>query len=133
MNQKTTTETNRETTTDITFQKTICPADRTVRTQEIEEMSPSWELVAECLWNMFEDEDEFVVLTTADARSGVRFVQAAQIKDGITVQLGIEEGTNTRLVEKTCSEIECGDIFRDFYHTSHVKDVEKYHPVEFYK
>ena len=124
---------NKETTTEITFKNTACTSNRTVRTQEIEEQNPSWNMVKECLQTMFEYEDEFVVLTVADAPDGIRFIQAAQIKDGITVQLGIEGITSTRLVEKTYTEEECLEIFQEFYQSSHVQNIEEYHPVEFMK
>ncbi len=133
MIRKTEKETAKETTTDVTFGKVICNAKHTVRTQEIEKTAPSWHMVEECLWDMFEDADEFVVLTVGDARYHIRFIQAAQIAEGITVQLGIEEGEHTRLVEKTCSEDECMEIFQRFYDSSQVQDVERYTPVEFYR
>lgn len=129
MNRKT----EKETTTDVTFGKVTCNTKHTVRTQEIEKTAPSWHMVEECLWNMFEDDNEFVVLTVGDARYHIRYIQAAQIPEGITIQLGIEEGEQTRLVEKTCSEEECMEIFQEFYHSSHVQDVEHYTPVEFYR
>ena len=77
-------------------------------------------------------EDEFVVLTLADILHQIRFVQAAQIKNGLIVQLGIEEGDRIRLVEKECTREECMDIFREYYNSSYVRDVEKYQPVAFY-
>ncbi len=127
------TNTKRETTTDVTFENVICYGERTVETQEMKKINPSWDMVNECLWNMFEDEDEFVVLTVANAHDNIRYVQATQIPDGITVQLGIEEGEHTKLVEKPCTEGECRDIFYEFYHSSHVQNVGEYQPVEFYK
>ena len=124
---------NKETTTDITFKNTVCKSNCTVRTQEIEEQNPSWNMVKECLQTMFEYEDEFVVLTVADTTDGIRFIQAAQIEEGITVQLGIEENDHTRLVEKTCTEAECTDIFQEFYQTSHIQNIKEYQPVKFMK
>lgn len=117
-----------ETTTDITFRKLICNESRTVRTQEIEKNNPSWDMVEDCLWNMFEDDNEFVVLTVSNACDNIRYVQAAQFTHGIIVQLGIEEGNDTRLVEKPCTENQCRDIFHEFYQSSHVQNVEEYQP-----
>lgn len=129
MNQKE----KRETTTDVTFGKVICNGDRTVETQETKKINPSWDVVDECLWDMFEDYDEFVILTVANASDYIRYVQARQIKDGIIVQLGVEEDDHIKLVEKVCTEEECQNIFFEFYNSSHVKNVEEYKPVEFYK
>ena len=125
--------TKKETTTDVTFGKVICNGERTVETQEMKKINPSWDMVEECLWNMLEDEDEFIVLTVANAPDNIRYVQATQIPNGIIVELGIEEGDNTKLVEKSCTEGECRDIFYEFYHSSHVRNVEEYQPVKFYK
>lgn len=123
----------RKTTTDVTFGKLICNEKRTVRTQEIEKNNPSWDMVEDCLWNMFEDDDEFVVLSVANACDNIRYVQATQITDGIIVQLGIEDDSSTRLVEKPCTEDECRNIFHEFYQSSHVQNVEEYRPVAFKK
>lgn len=81
---------------------------------------------------MFGNEDEFVILTLADIKHNVRYVQACYNDDGIVVQLGIEVEGGIKLVEKiTLSEEECVDIFRGFYETSNVKDVEHYTEVQF--
>ena len=122
----------RKTTTDITFGKVACTEPRKVGTQDVERTAASWEMVEDCLWDMFEDKDQFVVLTVADARCGVRYVQAAQIEGGIIVQLGLEEGDHIRLVERQYSEAECLRIFQEFYQSSKVRHIEKYTPVEFF-
>ncbi|MDE7312224.1 MAG: hypothetical protein K2N87_11510 [Eubacterium sp.] len=123
----------RQLTTDVTFEKTECTAPKTISTQEITDQEiSSWMAVENCLWDMFEDADEFVVLTLEEIQHQIRYVQAAQIEDGIIVQLGIEEGDHTRLVEKACTKEECCEIFQEFYNSSYVQDVEQYKPVQFY-
>ncbi len=89
-------------------------------------------MVEDCILDMLDDEDEFVTLTVGEALHRIRYVQACQFPEGITVQLGIEEGGHTRLVEKTCTEKECLEIFREFYDTASVQNVEAYTPVEFF-
>ncbi len=122
-----------KTSTDVTFENKNFPTQNTVSTQTVTDQAvSSFQMVEDYLWDMFGDEDEFVVLTLADILHQIRFVQAAQIKNGLIVQLGIEEGDRIRLVEKECTREECMDIFREYYDSSYVRDVEKYQPVAFY-
>lgn len=123
---------DRKTTTDVTFEKVMCSLPRKIGTQSGEKEVHSWQEVEDRLWDMFTDEDEFVTLTMAEIRYHIRYIQACQIQDKITVQLGVEEKDRTKLVEKTCSEAECMDIFREFYDSSYVWDIDKYKPVEFF-
>lgn len=122
----------KKTTTNVLFQKTVCNVPWNVRTQEVDKAVSSWEAIEDYLWEMFDDENEFVTLTTADARYNIRYVQATQADGEIVVQLGIEEGENTKLVEKMCTEEECLNIFQEFYTSVYVQDWETYTPVEFY-
>lgn len=80
--------------------------------------------------DMFEDEDEFVTLTVGELLHQIRYIQAAQTGSGIIVQLGIEEGEQTRLVEKECTQEECMNIFRVFYESALVQNLEEYAPVK---
>ena len=122
-----------KTSTDVTFENKNFPTQNTVSTQTVTYQAvSSFQMVEDYLWDMFGDEDEFVVLTLEDILHQIRFVQAAQIKNGLIVQLGIEEGDRIRLVEKECTREECMDIFREYYNSSYVRDVEKYQPVAFY-
>ena len=104
----------------------------TVGTQDGERSANSWNDVMDGINEMFEYEDEFVVLTLADISHDVRYVQACYPDDGITVQLGVEVEGGIKLVEKTgLSEEECVEIFREFYETSNVQNVEQYTDVKF--
>lgn len=123
---------DRPTTTNVLFEKTVCTQPWNVRTQELDISVDSWDTIEDCLAAMLVDPDEFITLTTANAYHNIRFIQATQIKDGITVELGIEEGDHTRLVEKTCTEEECLNIFQEFFTSATVRNVEQYHPVEFF-
>lgn len=118
--------------TEVVFENTICNVHRELKTQESERAVDSWDEVEDGIWGMLEDENEFVVLTVGELLHQVRYVQAAQISDGIIVQLGIEEGGQTRLVEKKCTQEECLNIFREFYDSALVHNIEMYTPVKFW-
>ncbi|MCI8284936.1 MAG: hypothetical protein HFE90_06705 [Firmicutes bacterium] len=122
----------RETTTNVLFEKTVCEAPKNIRTQYEDKPVEYWTEVEDCIFDMFEDEDQFITLTVANARHNIRFVQACRISGGINVQIGVEDEKNTKLFEKTCTEDECLDIFKEFYNSSYIHDVEKYSPVEFF-
>lgn len=82
--------------------------------------------------DMFVGVNEFVILTHAKAKNGVRYVQACLAGTKWIVQLGIEEGNATRLVEKSCfTSKECVDIFYLFYEFGTVENLEEYVPVQF--
>lgn len=104
----------------------------TVATQDGESTAKSWDDVMDGINEMFEYEDEFVILTLAKISHGVRYMQARYDDDGIVIQLGTEVKGGILLVEKTgFSEEECVEVFREFYETSAVKDVEEYKEVQF--
>ena len=79
---------------------------------------------------MFADNDQFVILAPEKTVNGIAFVQACQVKDQISVQLGLEEKNGSRLVEIYCSKQECMDIFLHFYDTGRVENMERYTPVQ---
>lgn len=118
---------------EMLFEKTECDVPYRIRTQTIEREAKDGRDVLDRVLEMFGDADEFVTLTVGEARHNIRYVQAARNKrgGGIIVQLGIEDGEHTRLVEKLCGEKECAEIFREFYSTSNVSGRDKYEPVKF--
>lgn len=114
------------------FERVKSQTENTVKTQDGERSASSWDDVMEGINEMFEYEDEFVVLTLANISHDVRYIQARYNDDGVTVQLGVEVDGGTKLVEKIgLSEEECVEIFREFYETSNVKNVEQYTDVKF--
>ncbi len=121
-----------KTTTDVTFQNTVCHVPWNLRTQERDGSVSFWEEIEACILGMFADSDEFVTLTAGEAPYHIRFVQAAQTDRGIDLELGIEEGDKTRLMGKDCSQKECMEAFREFYNTLNVWDRTGYKPVEFF-
>lgn len=122
----------RKLTTDVTFEKTVCKVPWNLRTQEIDRQIEKWWEVEGCLLDMFEEEDEFVTLTAGEIQHQIRFVQSCTCAEGIVVELGLEDETGTRLVQKICSAEECMDIFLEFFETTAVHDLDSYHPTEFY-
>lgn len=120
------------TTTDITFGTVTCLSPTVLGSQNGELHNVSWDQVEDGLEDVFDDCDQFLVLTLQDIRHNIRYVQATQCDDGIVVQLGIEENNATRLVEKICSQQECIEIFKEFYGSSFVKNVQEYTPVKFF-
>lgn len=126
----------REMTSDLTFQNTPCEVPHKIATSEGEWEIHRWEEAEEAVLAMQAEEVEFVILTAGDARHGIRFVQSVPLADrpGFTVELALEEGAGTRLVEKEFrTGEECLAVFREFYHTSAVRDWQSYRPVRFYK
>lgn len=93
---------------------------------------PTKQDVKDYLQGMFQDPDQFITLTHAKAKYGVRYVQACIVDPKLIVQLGVEKENSTKLVEKICSNSkECVDIFYLFYETGRVNNLEEYQPVKF--
>ena len=61
----------------------------------------------------------------------MRYIQSASIPGGYTLQLGLEQGDQNRLVEKDVTPDEIREIFRKFYDLGIVEGIEKYKPVKF--
>lgn len=94
--------------------------------------NPTKQDVDEYLNEIFNDSDQFITLTHAKAKYGIRYVQACFAGSKLIVQLGVEKGNNTKLVEKICSNSkECVDIFYLFFETGIVNNLEEYQPVKF--
>ena len=122
----------KQTTTDVTFKTEPCPSPTVLGSQNGELHNVSWQQVENGLEDVFGDSNQFLVLTLQKIRHNIRYVQATQCDDGIVVQLGVENNNTTKLVEKICSEEECIDIFKEFYNSSAVKNLQDYTPVKFF-
>lgn len=92
--------------------------------REIED--PSEEELGRFLQSMYDDADQFVVLTLPEARDGIRYVQACQVPGGIIVQLGIEHKGRVTLHEKLCSREETNTVFARFLAEGIVEDRESF-------
>ncbi len=121
----------KKTTTDVTFEKMAPMEKMTLENQNGKLTDFDIPELEKFLQIMFDDYDQFITLSLTEAIDGIRYIQACQVPNGITVQLGLEEKDGTKLVEKICSQGECQDIFRDFYEMGVVYNREQYKPVEF--
>ena len=122
----------KQTTTDIAFRTEPCLSPTVLGSQDGELHNVSWQQVEDGLEDVFDDSNQFLVLTLQKIKHNIRYVQTTQCDDGIVVQLGVENNNTTELVEKICSEHECIDIFREFYSSSAVKNLQDYTPVKFF-
>lgn len=120
-------------TTDVKFKNAECQGTRTLENQDNKIIDCSYQQVIDYLYEMFDYYNEFVILTVANMKCGVRYIQAVMEKGQILIQLGIEETDYTRLVEKIFSQEECIDVFSEFYESSFVHNIESYKPVKFFK
>lgn len=94
--------------------------------------NPTREDLKDYLNCLLDEDDQFITLTLAKAKDGVRFVQATFAGTKLIVQLGLEENNKTHLVEKVCDTgKECTDIFYQFYDFGIVDRVADYTPVQF--
>lgn len=94
--------------------------------------NPTREDLKDYLNCLFDEDDQFITLTLAKAKAGVRFVQATFAGTKLIVQLGLEENNKTHLVEKVCDRSkECVDIFYQFYDFGTVENISEYAPVQF--
>ncbi len=114
-----------------TFKK-VEGKDFTLENQNVFTRNPTMDDLTEYLGMLFQDSDQFVTLTLSSAKNGVRYMQACMDGGDIIIQLGLESGEQTRLVERTVSEPEeCTDIFVKFFETGLVDRVNSYKPVKF--
>ena len=94
-------------------------------------LNPTWDDVEFRIRKMLDTADEHVLLCLGTASYGVRYIQSASIPGGYTLQLGLEQGDQTRLVEKDVTPSEIREIFEKFYKFGIVDDIDKYKPVTF--
>ncbi|MBO7356363.1 MAG: hypothetical protein J6U50_07000 [Lachnospiraceae bacterium] len=94
-------------------------------------LNPTWDDVEFRIRKMLDTADEHVLLSLGTASYGVRYIQSASIPGGYTLQLGLEQGDQTRLVEKDVTPSEIREIFEKFYKFGIVDDIDKYKPVTF--
>lgn len=114
------------------FKREACNRS-TVRTQNKEKYADSLDDVYASLGILFNDPEEFIVLTLEDSKvkHGIQYIQSAWTADGLTVQAGVEEKGMIRLVEKYISPFECEKIYKKFFETSEVENIKDYSEVKF--
>ena len=95
--------------------------------------NPSWDDVAARIRKMMDVNDEHVLLTLNQATYGVRYMQAAQTEGGYDLQVGLEEGNQSKLVEKIVDNKEMFDSFQIFYRYGYVDNLGEFSPVHFFR
>ncbi len=80
---------------------------------------------------MLDDSDQFIILKPMKRTDNISYVQACQLSAGkITVQVGliimISGCPRTKLVEEVCSPKECEDIFRLYFESGIVNNIDEY-------
>ena len=105
----------------------------TIHTQNGGRQAKTMDDVNKCLGVLFNNQDEFVVLTLADSKikHGIQYIQSAWAGNELTLQAGVIENGKIRLVEKIISPFDCEKIYRKFFETSEVDDIDNFTEVEF--
>ncbi|MBO4609681.1 MAG: hypothetical protein J5696_07380 [Lachnospiraceae bacterium] len=95
--------------------------------------NPTWDDVSARIRKMMDVSDEHVLLTMKQATYGVRFMQAAQIEGGYDLQVGLEEGDQSKLVERIVDANELNERFQTFYRYAYVDNLGDFTPVKFFE
>lgn len=115
----------------VTFGLTKHVGEFRLRSQNEEIVDCHEEDICLFLERMFKEWDEFVVLTPPQSIDHVQFIQAAQISNGIRVELGIEKNGRCELFYKIYSCDDCLAVFLDFYREGKIPALQDYQPVKF--
>ena len=93
--------------------------------------SPTWQQVQLYINRIFQNNEEFIILTLSEAVYGVRYIQACDVNGEYSLELGIETDDKTKLVEKVCDKKELVERFQQFYEYGVVNDIHQFKPVSF--
>ena len=93
--------------------------------------SPTWQQVQLYINKIFQNNEEFIILTLSEAVYGVRYIQACDVNGEYSLELGIETDDKTKLVEKVCDKKELVERFQQFYEYGVVNDIDQFKPVSF--
>lgn len=125
---------NQGLTSDVTFERVeYMDGSRLENFYDSPIDNPAWEDVDARLHKMMDVNDEHVLLTLKQATYGVRFMQAAQTAGGYDLQVGIEEGEQSKLVERIVDANELKERFQNFHRYGYVDDLGKFTPVNFFQ
>lgn len=116
---------------DVLFQETPEQDFYALENQDGATRDADWEAVEEYLEAMFDDPDQFVILTPPAAQNGVRFAQARRQEEQIEVEIALQEEGGVRLYYKMVSPCQCRRIFLDYFRGAFFPDRAEYRPVEF--
>ena len=125
---------NRKLTSDVAFQNVEYTGGSVLENfYDAPIQNPSWDEVLVRIRKMIDVNDEHVLLNLKQATYGVRYMQAASAPGGYDLQVGLEEGDQTKLVDKIVSEQELLDRFEIFYRYGYVDNLGEFKPVQFYR
>lgn len=81
---------------------------------------------------IFDDPDQFIILTPPKARKGIRYIQARMDAEGqFEVELAAQVPGGIRLVYQIVPQQLCRQIFLDYFHDRFAPELAAYQPVEF--
>ena len=96
-------------------------------TREVDEAA-----LEDYLEQMFDDPDQFIILTPPAAQNGVRYIQARRQSGGqIEAEIALQAEGGLRLYYKMVSPRECRRLFFDYLDNVFRPDLAEYQLVEF--
>ena len=128
------TEGNRKLTSDVSFQNVEYTGGSVLENfYDAPIQNPTWDDVTARIRKMMDASDEHVLLTLKQSVYGVRYMQAAAAPGGYDLQVGMEEGYQTKLIDKIVGEKELYERFATFYKYGYVDNLGEFKTVEFFK
>ncbi len=123
-----------KTTSGVTFQKVdYMDGSRLENFYDQPIDNPSWDEVYLRIRKMIDVSDEHILLTLKQSVYGVRYMQACSVPGGYDLQVGLEEGNQSKLVDKIVDEKELIERFETFYRYAYVDNLGEFKPVEIFK
>ena len=125
---------NRKLTSDVAFQNVEYTGGSVLENfYDAPIQNPTWDDVTARIRKMMDMNDEHVLLTLKQSVYGVRYMQAASAPEGYDLQVGLEEGNQTKLVDKIVGDQELFERFEVFYRYAYVDNLGEFKPVQFYR
>ena len=125
---------NRKLTSDVAFQNVEYTGGSVLENfYDAPIQNPTWDDVTARIRKMMDMNDEHVLLTLKQSVYGVRYMQAASAPGGYDLQVGLEEGNQTKLVNKIVGDQELFERFEVFYRYAYVDNLGEFKPVQFYR
>ena len=125
---------NRKLTSDVSFQNVEYTGGSVLENfYDAPIQNPTWDDVTARIRKMMDMNDEHVLLTLKQSVYGVRYMQATSAPGGYDLQVGLEEGNQTKLVNKIVGDQELFERFEVFYRYAYVDNLGEFKPVQFYR
>lgn len=91
--------------------------------------NPSWEQVEKYINKIFEDKEEYVILSLPQSEYGMKYIQAAIVDNVISVQVGLYTESGNRLVEKRFAKSSLMPLFTKYYKYGYVDLIEEFYTI----